>query len=396
MFGSNFPIEKIWTSYEELVDAHADAAAKLPAADARNLLHDTAMRIIPHRLNCTDKTAGETMALEIKVLDYGDIELELSFLVLGRDCGRTRRVPTFGFLMGGTWPVVVDTGYRSNQIMETLGMRGLQFHENMIENQLAKHGVRMGDIRYVLHTRPAHRPCRQGRPVPDEHHGGCEPARVEYSVSGLMHPQYPLPDIKHLIDRLHTKSALRFFDLEISGPVQPTPGVRLEAAGVNTEGSMNVHVDTAGRSSPAICGDVIYDFNDQIVTPFHEISDMVAGRPAITASPNATRRRRSRSCSPTRNTCCRCTHLRRRSNTAWWWGACTMWCRGRWCRRCRSETGFRRELRERRRLPLRPLLLGERALRRSFNKRSRERGTPLPSFIVELPSSPLPQGERAQ
>ena len=45
-----------------------------------------------------------------------------SFLVLGRDCGRTRRVPTTGFLiLGGTWPVVVDTGYRSNQIMETLG-----------------------------------------------------------------------------------------------------------------------------------------------------------------------------------------------------------------------------------------------------------------------------------
>ncbi len=45
MFGSNFPIEKIWTTYEELVDAHADTAAKLPPADARNLLHDTAMRV---------------------------------------------------------------------------------------------------------------------------------------------------------------------------------------------------------------------------------------------------------------------------------------------------------------------------------------------------------------
>lgn len=45
MFGSNFPIEKIWTTYEEVVDAHADAAATLPAADGRNLLHDTAMRI---------------------------------------------------------------------------------------------------------------------------------------------------------------------------------------------------------------------------------------------------------------------------------------------------------------------------------------------------------------
>ena len=31
-------------------------------------------------------------------------------------------------------------------------MRGLQFHDNMIENQLAKHGVKMGDVRYILHT----------------------------------------------------------------------------------------------------------------------------------------------------------------------------------------------------------------------------------------------------
>jgi predicted TIM-barrel fold metal-dependent hydrolase len=45
LFGSNFPVEKIWTSYEELVDAHADAAAKLGEADARKLMHDTAMRI---------------------------------------------------------------------------------------------------------------------------------------------------------------------------------------------------------------------------------------------------------------------------------------------------------------------------------------------------------------
>jgi hypothetical protein len=94
------------------------------------------------------------MALEIKVLDYGDVEqLESSFLVLGRDCGRTRRAPVFGMLiLGGTWPILIDTGYRSNQIMETLGMRGLQSHENMIENQLKKHGLRLGDVRYVLHT----------------------------------------------------------------------------------------------------------------------------------------------------------------------------------------------------------------------------------------------------
>jgi hypothetical protein len=56
------------------------------------------------------------MALEIKILDYGDVELESSFLVLGRDCGRKRRVLVLGMLiLGGTWPILVDTGYRSNQ-----------------------------------------------------------------------------------------------------------------------------------------------------------------------------------------------------------------------------------------------------------------------------------------
>ena len=42
------------------------------------------------------------MALEIKVLDYGDVEqLELSFLVLGRDRGRPRRVLVLGMLILG-------------------------------------------------------------------------------------------------------------------------------------------------------------------------------------------------------------------------------------------------------------------------------------------------------
>jgi glyoxylase-like metal-dependent hydrolase (beta-lactamase superfamily II) len=156
--------------------------------------------------------------------------------------------------------------------METLGMRGLQFHENMIENQLARHGVRMGDVRYVLHTHLHIDHAGKDDLFPMNTTVGVNRRELEYSVSGLMHPQYPLPDIKHLIDRLHTKSALRFFDLEISGPIELMPGVYLEAAGAHTEGSMNVHVHTADGIA-TICGDVIYDFNDQVVEPFHEIGD---------------------------------------------------------------------------------------------------------------------------
>ncbi|HUH48268.1 MAG TPA: N-acyl homoserine lactonase family protein, partial [Mycoplana sp.] len=82
---------------------------------------------------------------------------------------------------------------------------------------------------------------------------------------------YPKPDIMHLIERLHTPGALRFEDLELSGPVELIPGVVLEAANAHTEGSMNIHVETAeGRAT--ICGDVIYDIQNQIVDPFHQIS----------------------------------------------------------------------------------------------------------------------------
>jgi glyoxylase-like metal-dependent hydrolase (beta-lactamase superfamily II) len=229
------------------------------------------------------------MALEIKVLDYGDVEqLESSFLVLGRDCGRTRRVPVFGFLiLGGTWPVVVDTGYRSNQIMETtLHVRGLQSHETMIENQLKKHGLRMGDVRYVLHTHLHIDHAGEDDLFPMNTAVVINRKELEYSVSGLMHPQYLAVDIKHLIDRLHTKAALRFLDLEISGPVELMPGLICEAAGGHTEGSMNIIVKT-NEGDATICGDVLPDINDQLVDPFHEISDM---EPRVTGNHGTTKR----------------------------------------------------------------------------------------------------------
>lgn len=221
------------------------------------------------------------MALEIKVLDYGDIELESSFLVLGRNCGRTARVYTYGFLiLGGQYPVLVDTGFRENAIMEILGMRGLQFHEQMIENQLARHGVKVGDVRYICHTHLHIDHAGKDDHFPMNTTVVINRREMECSVSGLMHPQYPKPDIQHLIERLHTPQALRFEDLELSGPVELIPGVVLEAANAHTEGSMNVHVETAeGRAT--ICGDVIYDIQNQIVEPFHQIS---ANEPQVTGN----------------------------------------------------------------------------------------------------------------
>ena len=93
-------------------------------------------------------------------------------------------------------------------------------------------------------------------------------------------------EFEDLIDRLHTKSALRLLDLEITGPIELMPGLTCEAAGGHTEGSMNVTVQTS-EGAATICGDVIYDFNDQIIEPFHEIGDL---EPRVTGNHGTTKR----------------------------------------------------------------------------------------------------------
>ena len=45
LFGSNFPIEKLWTSYRELVDAFRAAAAPLSAAQQEAIFSATAARV---------------------------------------------------------------------------------------------------------------------------------------------------------------------------------------------------------------------------------------------------------------------------------------------------------------------------------------------------------------
>ena len=45
VWGSNFPIEKLWTDYASLVSAVREAVASLPAADRRAILHDNAARL---------------------------------------------------------------------------------------------------------------------------------------------------------------------------------------------------------------------------------------------------------------------------------------------------------------------------------------------------------------
>ncbi len=45
MFGSNFPIEKLWTTYDEVVRVTTECLAGRPEVDQRAVLHDTATRL---------------------------------------------------------------------------------------------------------------------------------------------------------------------------------------------------------------------------------------------------------------------------------------------------------------------------------------------------------------
>jgi predicted TIM-barrel fold metal-dependent hydrolase len=45
LWGSNFPIEKLWTDYASLLDAHRSAAAALGESEQQAIFHDTARRV---------------------------------------------------------------------------------------------------------------------------------------------------------------------------------------------------------------------------------------------------------------------------------------------------------------------------------------------------------------
>jgi glyoxylase-like metal-dependent hydrolase (beta-lactamase superfamily II) len=223
---------------------------------------------------------------EIRLLDLIDIEAESSFLVLAHDIGRVARAKCWGYLiLGGDDPILVDTGVSDPEILARLGMTGFVEGEQGLENQLAKHEVAPGDVRYVLHTH-----------THIDHAGQDDlfPAatviinrrELEYSVSGLMGAQYPPEYVKHHIDRLHTPGALRLLDLELSGPDEVLPGIVCEAAGGHTEGSMNVLVETS-EGTACICGDIVYDVHNSLIEPYHV---MLEREPQVTGNHGLTKR----------------------------------------------------------------------------------------------------------
>jgi glyoxylase-like metal-dependent hydrolase (beta-lactamase superfamily II) len=225
---------------------------------------------------------------ELHLLSLIDVEVESSFLVLAHNMGTPVRVHTWGVLIVGNpaGPLLVDTGARDPEIMQRLGMRGWIEEEQRLENQLAVHGVSVEDVAAVLHTH-----CHIDHAGQDDRFPMTTPVvmnrrELEHSVSGLMGAQYPPEYVKHHVDRLHTPGALRLLDLELSGQDELYDGIVCEAAGGHTEGSMNILVETAAGVA-CICGDVIYDIQNQVVEPWHQV---LAFEPQTTGNHTLTKR----------------------------------------------------------------------------------------------------------
>jgi glyoxylase-like metal-dependent hydrolase (beta-lactamase superfamily II) len=213
-------------------------------------------------------------AHEIRLLSLIDVLVESSFLVLARNMGTPVWAHTWGFLILGNpaGPLLVDTGARDPEIMQRLGMEGRIDEDMQLDNALAAHGVQIADVAAVLHTH-----CHIDHAGQDERFPMTTPVvinrrELEHSVSGLMGAQYPPEYVKHHVDRLHTPGALRLLDLELSGPDEIFEGIACEAAGGHTEGSMNVLVETA-EGTACICGDIVYDIQNQVVEPWHVVID---------------------------------------------------------------------------------------------------------------------------
>ena len=133
------------------------------------------------------------MAYEIKMLDLIDIELESSFLVLARNMGIRTRVKTWGYLILGpdTEPILVDTGASHPEIMETLGMTGIVTKEMTLRRQLSRHGVKINDVRWILHTHHHIDHAGQDSQFSMRQTVVTNRRELEYSASGIQGGQYP-------------------------------------------------------------------------------------------------------------------------------------------------------------------------------------------------------------
>ncbi|MFO1398673.1 MAG: N-acyl homoserine lactonase family protein [Burkholderiales bacterium] len=209
------------------------------------------------------------MSWTVRTLDLGAVELNRRRMIANASGNGLVRVPVQGWLLlRGNEAIVIDTGFRHPDILKRLGdsAAGVEAPDQRLVRQLALHGLEPGDVRYVLHTHLHIDHAGQTDQFPMATTAVVNRRELEYAVSGLSGPSYPPEDIKHFVDRLHTRGALRLLDLGLTGGETIAEGIRCVAAGAHTEGSMVVYVDTPDGLA-CFCGDLVYSVRFQLLAP---------------------------------------------------------------------------------------------------------------------------------
>lgn len=172
-------------------------------------------------------------------------------------------------ILGGDKPILVDAGVRNAEVLTRLGIQPTITEEHSLHSRLAEHGVRVEDIAMVamthlhvdhaglLDTFPMSTPVVVNR------------RELGAAFSGLQGLLYAPEDLHHVLDRTYTPGALRILDLEMSGPETLAPGIRVQASGGHTDGSLMVLVDT-DEGVACLCGDVLYGFEGSVLEQLNQ------------------------------------------------------------------------------------------------------------------------------
>ncbi len=196
------------------------------------------------------------MRYQVHRLNFGSVIIDASMQVRGRPPGTTVAVPAQGYLIvGGDAPILVDAGYRDTSV---LGSGGAVGQGEGFADQLALYGVRPGDLGCVVMTHLHRDHAGHLDKVPRNVPVVVNRSEMSCAFSGVQGLAYARADLAHLLDRMYTRGALRYLDLDYSGPIELLPGISCHATGGHTAGSMSIVVDTA-EGQACLCGDLIYD-----------------------------------------------------------------------------------------------------------------------------------------
>jgi N-acyl homoserine lactone hydrolase len=201
---------------------------------------------------------------EIRRLNFGSVTIDEAMRLRGIAPGHIIDVPAQGFLLiGPDGPILVDAGYRDASVLG-LGGRvgpGQGFHE-----QLAAHGVSAADLTCVIMTHLHRDHAGHLDKVPMNVPVVVNRSELGSACTGIQGRAYAKDDLHHLIERVYTPGALRFLDLESSGPAEVVPGITCRLSGGHTPGSTGIVVPTADGEA-YLCGDLFYDVEGALHSP---------------------------------------------------------------------------------------------------------------------------------